>query len=215
MKKEDRNSTGEQQENAPVTDRRQAILNAALHLFTVRGFHGTPTSLISREAGVATGTLFHYFPTKEDLIDQLYTETKEQMGRCLRTGLDEESTVLDRLRRVCANSIAWASGHPSECLFVRQFCSSPFVSQRAQEDATAQFLFLHDIIREGIARGIIRDKPPELIIRLFGGALFAGIEPCLTGDVTFDEGELTENVFKLIISGIATGKPEIKKELRE
>ncbi len=50
-----------------VTDKRTTIMKAALKLFTERGFHGTSTAQISREAGVATGTLFNYFPTKEDL----------------------------------------------------------------------------------------------------------------------------------------------------
>lgn len=51
-----------------IMDKRKAIMEAALKLFTERGFHGTTTTQISKEAGVATGTLFNYFPTKEDLI---------------------------------------------------------------------------------------------------------------------------------------------------
>jgi len=47
-----------------VKDKRTAIIEAALKLFTERGFHGTSTAQISKEAGVATGTLFNYFPTK-------------------------------------------------------------------------------------------------------------------------------------------------------
>ena len=49
----------------PGTEKREAILDTALVLFTERGFFGTPTSMISKEAGVATGTLFFYFKTKE------------------------------------------------------------------------------------------------------------------------------------------------------
>ena len=59
-----------------VKDKRTAIIEAALKLFTERGFHGTSTAEISKEAGVATGTLFNYFPTKEDLINSLYFEVK-------------------------------------------------------------------------------------------------------------------------------------------
>ncbi|MDD3246000.1 MAG: TetR/AcrR family transcriptional regulator [Methanosarcina sp.] len=52
-----------------VEDKRTAIIETALKLFTERGFHGTSTAQISKEAGVATGTLFNYFPTKEDLVN--------------------------------------------------------------------------------------------------------------------------------------------------
>jgi len=59
------------------SDKRTAILSASLTLFTERGFHGTPTSMIAREAGIATGTLFHYFKTKEELITALYLSVKK------------------------------------------------------------------------------------------------------------------------------------------
>ena len=60
----------------PIADKREAILKTALNLFTERGFHNTPTSLIAKEAGVATGTLFHYFKNKEILINELYLHIK-------------------------------------------------------------------------------------------------------------------------------------------
>ena len=55
-----------------VQDKKTAIMNTALKLFTERGFHGTSTAQISKELGVGTGTLFNYFPTKEELINSLY-----------------------------------------------------------------------------------------------------------------------------------------------
>jgi AcrR family transcriptional regulator len=55
------------------------ILNASLNLFVERGFHGTSTAEIAKSAGVATGTLFHYFKSKEELINRLYLYSKECM----------------------------------------------------------------------------------------------------------------------------------------
>ena len=58
-------------------DERTDNTHTAPTLFTELGFHGTPTSLIAQEAGVATGTLFHYFKMKEELIENLYLETEK------------------------------------------------------------------------------------------------------------------------------------------
>ena len=66
-----------------VIDKKTAIMEAVLKLFTERGFHGTSTAQISKEAGVATGTLFNYFPTKEDLINSLYIEVKGQLSQSM------------------------------------------------------------------------------------------------------------------------------------
>src|SRR6478735_9416523 len=56
---------GKRAENKEKT--KQAILKAALELFAERGFYRTPTKAISKRARIAEGTLFNYFPTKEDL----------------------------------------------------------------------------------------------------------------------------------------------------
>jgi AcrR family transcriptional regulator len=77
-----------------VKDKKTAIMEAALKLFTERGFHGTSTAQISKEAGVATGTLFNYFPTKEDLINSLYFEVKGQLSQSMGKEIEAHSEAL-------------------------------------------------------------------------------------------------------------------------
>ncbi len=55
-------------------DKRIAILEAALRVFAERGNLSAPTSAISKAAGVAEGTLFTYFKSKDDLINELYRD---------------------------------------------------------------------------------------------------------------------------------------------
>jgi len=82
-----------------VKDKRTAILEAALKLFTERGFHGTSTAQISKDAGVATGTLFNYFPTKEDLINSLYFEVKGDLSRSMGKEIEAQNTFKDKLKK--------------------------------------------------------------------------------------------------------------------
>ena len=58
-------------------NKREKIFSTALNLFVEHGFHGTPTSKIAKEAGVANGTLFHHFNTKEDLIIEFQQSDKD------------------------------------------------------------------------------------------------------------------------------------------
>ena len=51
--------------------KKSQIIQAALDLFVERGYYGTKTSQISRRAGISEGLLFHYFPTKEILLEEL------------------------------------------------------------------------------------------------------------------------------------------------
>lgn len=155
----------------PGSDKKEAILNTALTLFVRRGFYGTPTSLISKEAGVATGTLFFYFRTKEELIDDLYLRIKAEAAEAFCRGLDREPDAKAKLYRLGRNAVAWAAEHPEKMKFMEQFAHSPFVSTTAQEEGMSRFLFLHELINEGIREGSIRDYDPELLIFMMASSL--------------------------------------------
>jgi AcrR family transcriptional regulator len=57
-------------------DTRTAILKAARKLIVERGFHGTPMPLLAEEAGVAVGSMYRYFPSKEALLQEAYLDAK-------------------------------------------------------------------------------------------------------------------------------------------
>jgi hypothetical protein len=92
-------TTGHTREARMTEDRdrkKTAIVATAVRLFTERGFHGTPTSLIAREAGISNGTLFHYFPTKEELINFAYFDIEVVLKPLCREG-DTPSRSLHRV----------------------------------------------------------------------------------------------------------------------
>src|SRR5215203_2564488 len=64
-------------------DKRQAILAAALRLIARLGLHAAPMSAVARDAGVAAGTLYLYFPSKEAMINALYLEVLEDRDRSM------------------------------------------------------------------------------------------------------------------------------------
>jgi AcrR family transcriptional regulator len=155
----------------PAPDKQEAILATALTLFTDRGFFGTPTSLISKEAGVATGTLFFYFKTKEDLIDTLYRQVKSEAAQAMGRGLAKEKTPLAKLRRLGHNAVAWGIENPKKLKFMEQFAHSPFVSTTAQEEGMSHFLFMQDLVQDGIRQGTIRDIDKALLFCMMASAL--------------------------------------------
>lgn len=185
-----------------VEDKRTAIMEAALKLFTQRGFHGTSTAQISKEAGVATGTLFNYFPTKEDLINSLYFEVKGKLSRSMGKEIESESTFQDKLRRLWSNIIKWGVNNQEEFLFVGQFCSSPYISKFTHEEVVKEFVFLHKLVNEGIKTGEIQESSPELTISMFYQGSRVVVNLILNSDLLKDENELIENGFQIIWRGL-------------
>jgi len=151
------------------SDKRTALLQAALTLFTRHGFHGTPTSKIAKEAGVATGTLFHYFGTKEELINQLYLAIKQDLGQGLAAGVTEELTLRGKIRRIWFNFIAWSLDEPKKLFFFNQFSSSPSISNLTKEEALLQLRFLSNIFEEGQRQEILKPMPAELLADICTG----------------------------------------------
>jgi AcrR family transcriptional regulator len=88
-------------------DKRNAILDAATRLFAERGLAAAPTSEISNWAGVAEGTLFTYFRTKDDLINSLYREIKLELADAMMSDFPRKKNVRTRLRHVWDRHVKW------------------------------------------------------------------------------------------------------------
>jgi TetR/AcrR family fatty acid metabolism transcriptional regulator len=81
-------------------DNRQAILDAALSTFVARGYHETTVSEISHKAGLAEGTLYNYFPSKENILLALFDETWGSMIGEMRQKIDRVSDPNDKLKAI-------------------------------------------------------------------------------------------------------------------
>lgn len=192
-------------EKKEMSDKRKSILDSALVLFTERGFHGTPTSLIASEAGVATGTLFHYFGTKKNLIGELYLEIKREAGKIMREGTTGKD-VLSDLKLVASNYVSWGIKNPERIKFMEQFCLSPYVPDATRGEAISNFLFLAEILEAGIESGEIKPLPVELAIKM-SAEFLNGIIAYITGE---GQGRDAEEIFGLaypvLEDGLKVGK---------
>jgi len=186
----------------PSPEKQEAILDTALALFTERGFFGTPTSLISKEAGVATGTLFFYFKTKEDLIDTLYRRVKSEAAQAMGRGLADETTARAKLLLLGHNAIGWGIENPKKLKFMEQFAHSPFVSTTAQEEGMSHFLFLQDLVRDGIRNGEIRAREPELLFCMMASTLNGLIARASATDDPVEREQIVEEGLDFIWNGM-------------
>ncbi|ADN34812.1 transcriptional regulator, TetR family [Methanolacinia petrolearia DSM 11571] len=186
----------------PIADKRKAILDSALALFTERGFHGTPTSLIASEAGVATGTLFHYFATKEELIEELYLDIKREAGNEVGRGTEIRGDLDSDLMKISSNYFFWGIKNPAKIKFMEQFCLSPYVPADTREEGISNFLFLSEIIESGIKSGQIKPLPVELTIRMATKFLNALIEYAAAPGQGCDADELFGLAYPVLEDGL-------------
>jgi len=190
----------------PASDKKEAILKTALSLFVERGFFGTPTSLISKEAGVATGTLFFYFKTKEALIDTLYLRVKAEAAEAMGKGIDREPDAKTKLRRVGRNAVTWGIANPEKITFMELFAHSPFVSTSAHEEGMSHFLFLENIIRDGIREGTVQDIDRHLLFCMMASAISAMIGRISTAKTRAEREMVIDQGLDYIWNGLSSEK---------
>src|SRR3984893_19364549 len=94
-------------------DKRNAILSAATQVFAERGL-GAPTSAISQAAGVAEGTLFTYFPTKDELVNALYREIKLELADAMMSGFPRKKNIRTRLQHIWDGYVNWGLANPEK-----------------------------------------------------------------------------------------------------
>jgi AcrR family transcriptional regulator len=154
---------------------REKILAAALRLFTVQGVDATPTAQISKDAKVSTGTLFHYFPDKTSLIDQLYLSIKKDLAEAIRSNDNETLPTKQRFERCLRGYIAWGVANPEKVRFLDQFYNSPSICDDVKRQAYSDFIWMIELGNAAIRDGVLQDLPREyhvvMVSRIVNGIL--------------------------------------------
>lgn len=154
---------------AKVQDKQAAIIEAAINVFAARGFWDTPTSLVSKTAKVADGTLFNYFETKDDLIQEVYLDIKREVAKELMTGFAEQPTPKDKFHHIWTHNIDWSVANPEKFKVLRQIGGSYKLSPKALAQANEPFIEVDRLTKESIANGLIRNYPSEYLAALVDG----------------------------------------------
>nr|AMJ34574.1 bacterial regulatory proteins, tetR family [uncultured bacterium] len=113
-------------------DKKQALLEAATAAFAQSGIAAS-TSAIARSAGVAEGTLFRYFATKDELLNELYLAIKLRLVRTMIAGLDpHEKRPKENARNIWNSYIDWGVRNPMEHKAIRRMALSERITDETE-----------------------------------------------------------------------------------
>ncbi|OPX63122.1 MAG: transcriptional regulator BetI [Methanoregula sp. PtaU1.Bin006] len=146
-------------ESAPGN--RGKILATALRLFTEYGVDATPTARISKEAGVSTGTLFHYFPDKDRLVGALYLSIKKEMAAAIRNNADPSLPTKPRIEKAIRGFIFWGMTNPLKVRFIDQCYNYPGIGEDVQQEIYEEFSWMEGLMQTAIREGLLADLPFE------------------------------------------------------
>lgn len=162
-----------------IQDKRKEILSAALKLFVEYGFHGTPTSKIAAEAGVANGTLFHYYKTKEDLVIVLYNDIKQELNSFILSKTSCSESLETKFKTMFIHTIYWALDNREKFYYIQQFHFSPHLAKISPETIDEQSTCHTRLIEAGINAKLLKQLPVEFLLTVVSSHVF-GIYQYLT-----------------------------------
>ncbi len=188
----------------PVSEeKRKALMEAAIDLFSTQGFHATPTQQISDRAGVSAGTLFRYFRTKEDLIDALYSSIHRALADVVDEAIRPGIPVEEQIKNVKRQVLQWMFENPKQTLFFEQFTSSPNITKMAKEKMSVHLSALDELYQRAVSRGILAGINREVFLANFWCPNFMLIHLHLFGRLQGDVEETIEQAVASMWSGMA------------
>ena len=109
-----------------ATDRAAAVRAALRSLVARNGFHGASMSAVAHEAGVAVGTAYTHYASKDELVLAAYRETKAELGRAVTAGLGPCLSAESRFRALWLAGYLYLKANPDHAQFLLQVEHSPY-----------------------------------------------------------------------------------------
>ena len=155
-------------------DKRDRILKAAVKVFAKSGFHATRVSEVAKAAGVADGTIYLYFKSKEELLFSLFQDRVDKLLSFMREELPKQPDAPARLRAVIDMQLGLLEGERdlAEVITVILRQSTRLMKEYAAPHFNAYLDAIAKIIADGQATGAFRqDVSPHIAARAIFGAL--------------------------------------------
>jgi TetR/AcrR family transcriptional regulator, fatty acid metabolism regulator protein len=160
------------------SDKRRQILDAAVRVFASKGYHTCRVGDIAEEAGIAHGLLYHYFSSKEEVLQTVFRENWAELLDVFGRIESSDEPPVEQLEAIAKTLLrAWRDRPDVVRVMVREVARSPQLQGQVDE-IRAGFLVIQRVIERGQADGSFR---PDLDARLASWVFYGGLEELLTG----------------------------------
>ena len=163
--------------------KRERILGTMLEMVAKNGIQATPMSLIAKSAEVATGTIYHHFKSKEEILNAAYLEKKKDFQEIIEKSLKGETSVELRFKSMWMGIYEYYIQQPLVFRFTQQTSSTPIITKESREKGFSYYQGALDFFREGIDAGIFIEMNVVLMAELIHGNICTLVEMELNEEI--------------------------------
>jgi TetR/AcrR family fatty acid metabolism transcriptional regulator len=190
-------------------DKPQQIIDAAVRVFARKGYWNSRVSDIAREAGIAAGTIYLYFETKEDILIMLFRDKMARFVAAVWQAIAGEPDAVAKLRRLITMHFEILERQPelAEVVQVELRQGQKFFRGPATQEIASYFALIASVLEEGVASGQFRgDLPVKVAAKMLFGAMDQMATSWVLGKRGYRLGGAAPTVADLFLQGIAANR---------
>ncbi|MBO7748873.1 TetR/AcrR family transcriptional regulator [Paenibacillus sp. MWE-103] len=151
----------------------KAVLETTLDLIIDRELQATSMSLIAKDSGVSTGNIYHYFSSKEDIINELYKAIVKFNGEFVTKGMNQADSVHERFRLAWRSVIELGKQYPKGFRFIEQYSFSPYIHEQSKLEAYKGGWCgpMEELYRQAVEEGVFVPLDPHMMVQMHYGSL--------------------------------------------
>ena len=184
----------------------QQIIDAAIRVFARTGYYNSRVSDIAREAGIASGTIYLYFKTKDEILVTLFRERMAEWVDFVRREIAGVPDPLAKIRRLVALHFSVLEKNPdlAEVVQVELRQGYKFFRGASAHEVSAYFALIGGVLEEGIASGQLRrDLPVKLATKMLFGAMDQVATSWVLGKRAYRLSNAAEAVATIFLQGVS------------
>lgn len=176
-----------------TTNKREAVMAAALELFVERGFFGTAVPDIADKAGVGAGTIYRYFASKEVLVNEIYRAEKMRWGQVLVASV-ATTTARELFRSLWLRMARFTVENQQSFVFMELHHHARYLDAESRALEQRMLELFANVITAAQARGELKVGPPRLLMAIVMGAFIGVVRNSIEQQqtITADEWKLAE-----------------------
>jgi len=192
-------------QRAAVTDKREAILRAAIKVFAGKGYFNSKVADIASEAGIADGTVYLYFKSKDEILHSIFDRAMDEF---IAEGTQELSKIddpVEKLRRISQLHLSrLGSDRDMAIVFQVELRGSTKFMQEFSAAGFAKYLdVIRETIDEGQTAGIFRnDIKPIICAKILYGALDEMVTNWILSKRPYPLDPMADEVLKIFFGGM-------------
>lgn len=177
------------------TTKRSALIEASVLAVANCGFHGASVSVIAGHAGVAAGTVYAHFESKEHLMLETYKELERRCLAAVKKDYPSQGTIRQRFFHLANLLIRHFILFPKEFLFADQFLSSPYRKLASPYYLPeTELIGILQFFREGEERQMFKAMPPTMLLALACGPLIQVVRGNVAGYLYLDDERISQTL---------------------